>query len=43
MDLPAESVAAASNAWMWVAGNATTVETGEYLLVRSPDYFVPLG
>lgn len=39
MSLPAESVAAASNAWSWVADNATTAETAEYLLVRSPDYF----
>lgn len=39
MSLPAESVAAASNAWFWVSDDATTVETGEYLLVRSPDYF----
>jgi GNAT superfamily N-acetyltransferase len=39
MSLPAESVAAASNAWFWVSDDAVTVETDEYLLVRSPDYF----
>jgi GNAT superfamily N-acetyltransferase len=39
MNRPAESVVAASSAWSWVADNATTVETAEYLLVRSPDYF----
>ena len=38
MSLPAESVVAASNAWTWVADNATTVETAEYLLIRSADY-----
>jgi GNAT superfamily N-acetyltransferase len=39
MSLPAESVAAACNAWFWVSDDAVTVETDEYLLVRSPDYF----
>jgi len=39
MSLPAESVAAAINAWFWVSDDAVTVETDEYLLVRSPDYF----
>jgi GNAT superfamily N-acetyltransferase len=39
MSLSAESVAAASNAWSWISDDATTVETDEYLLVRSPDYF----
>jgi hypothetical protein len=39
MSLSAESVAAASNAWSWISDDATTVETDDYLLVRSPDYF----
>lgn len=34
------SVVAASNAWVWVPDEATTVETPDYLLVRFPDYFV---
>jgi GNAT superfamily N-acetyltransferase len=35
----AERVARASRAWVWVPETATRVETGEYLLVRFPDYF----
>ena len=37
--MSAESVAAASAAWVWVPDNATVVETDEYTLVRMPDYF----
>jgi len=39
MSLSAESVVAASNEWLWIPDEATTAETGEYLLVRRPDYF----
>lgn len=39
MSLPAAAVIAASNAWTWIPDDATTVETDEYVLVRSPDYF----
>ena len=39
MTVPAESVAAASRAWVWVPPNATTVETPEYLLARFPEWF----
>ena len=39
MSLSAESVVAASNEWLWIPENATIAETGEYLLVRRPDYF----
>jgi GNAT superfamily N-acetyltransferase len=34
-----EEVAAAADAWIWVPEAATPVETGEYLLVRFPDWF----
>lgn len=34
-----ESVAAASEAWVYVPETATAVETGDYLLVRFPDWF----
>ncbi|WP_193608438.1 GNAT family N-acetyltransferase [Nocardioides lijunqiniae] len=34
-----EQVAAAADAWVWVHEAATPVETEEYLLVRSPDWF----
>jgi GNAT superfamily N-acetyltransferase len=39
MRIPAETVAAASKAWVWVPETATTVETPEYLLVRFPAWF----
>lgn len=39
MTLTAESVAAASNAWVWIPDNATVVETDEYTIARLPDYF----
>ncbi len=37
--MTAESVAAASAAWVWVPDNATVVQTDEYTIVRMPDYF----
>jgi GNAT superfamily N-acetyltransferase len=41
--IPADVVAAACKAWVWVPENATTVETDEYLLVRMPEWFsIPL-
>jgi GNAT superfamily N-acetyltransferase len=39
MTLTAESVAAASNAWVWVPDDATVVEDEQYRLARLPDYF----
>jgi hypothetical protein len=39
MTITAESVAAASAAWVWVPDNATIVETDEYTIFRMPDYF----
>src|SRR3984957_12212426 len=39
MTMTAESVAAASAAWVWVPDNATIVETDEYTILRMPDYF----
>jgi hypothetical protein len=39
MPLTAESVAAASNAWVWIPDNATVVEDAQYRLARLPDYF----
>jgi hypothetical protein len=39
MPLTPESVAAASNAWVWVPDNATVVEDEQYSIVRLPDYF----
>jgi hypothetical protein len=39
MTMTAESVAAASAAWVWVPDNATVVETDEYTILRMPDYF----
>ena len=39
MTMTAESVAAASAAWVWVPDNAAVVETDEYTIVRMPDYF----
>jgi hypothetical protein len=39
MSLSADTVVAASNAWIWIPDNATTVATPEHLLVRFPDYF----
>ena len=39
MSLSADKVVAASNAWTWIPDNAITTATGEYLLVRFPDYF----
>jgi len=39
MTLTAESVAAASAAWVWVPDNATVVEDDEYTILRMPDYF----
>ena len=39
MPLTAESVAAASNAWVWIPDNATVVEDAQYKLARLPDYF----
>lgn len=37
--IPADAVAAASRAWVWVPPNATSVETEEYLLLRMPEWF----
>ena len=37
--MTAESVAAASAAWVWVPDNAAVTETDEYTIVRLPDYF----
>ena len=43
MTVPADAVAAASRAWIWIPPNATKVETEEYLLLRMPDWFgIPL-
>jgi hypothetical protein len=39
MPLTAESVAAASNAWVWIPDNATVLEDAQYKLARLPDYF----
>ena len=39
MTLTAESVAAASNAWVWIPDNATVVEDEQYRIARLPDYF----
>ena len=39
MTVPADTVAAASRAWVWVPPNATKVETDEYLLLRMPEWF----
>jgi hypothetical protein len=39
MTMTAESVAAASAAWVWLPDNATVVETDEYTIVAMPDYF----
>jgi hypothetical protein len=39
MAMTAESVAAASAAWVWVPDNATVVETDEYAIARMPDYY----
>ncbi len=39
MSIAAETVAAASRAWVWVPPNATKVETEEYLLLRMPAWF----
>jgi GNAT superfamily N-acetyltransferase len=39
MTLTAESVAAASNAWVWVPDNATVVGDEQCKLARLPDYF----
>ncbi len=39
MTMTAESVAAASNAWVWVPDNATVVEDEQYKIARLPDYF----
>jgi hypothetical protein len=39
MRIPADTVAAASRAWIWVPPNARTVETEEYLLLRMPEWF----
>ena len=36
----AEAVLAASNEWSWVPEGAPHVETGEYLVVAFPDYFL---
>jgi hypothetical protein len=41
MSLPAESVAAASNAWFWVSDDAVTVETSGPILRRAG--FLPYG
>jgi GNAT superfamily N-acetyltransferase len=38
MTLTAESVATASNAWVWIPDNATVAETDEYTIARFPDY-----
>jgi hypothetical protein len=37
--MTAESVAAASAAWVWVPDNATIAQTDEYTIFRMPDYF----
>ncbi len=43
MTIPAEVVAAACRAWIWIPPNATQVETDEYLLLRMPAWFsIPL-
>jgi len=39
MTMTAESVAAASAAWVWVPDNATIVETDLYTIFLMPDYF----
>jgi GNAT superfamily N-acetyltransferase len=39
MSLPADTVVAASNDWIWIPEYATTAETDEYTLIRFPDYF----
>ena len=39
MTLTPESVAAASNAWVWVPDNATVIEDKQYKFARLPDYF----
>ncbi len=39
MALTAESVAAASDAWVWVPDNATVVEDEQCKIARLPDYF----
>jgi GNAT superfamily N-acetyltransferase len=39
MALTAESVAAASNAWVWLPENSTVVEDAQYRIARLPDYF----
>ena len=39
MSMTAESVAAASAAWVWVPDNATIAQTDEYTIFRMPDYF----
>ena len=39
MTLTAESVVAASNAWVWIPDNATVVEDEQYKIARLPDYF----
>ena len=39
MTMTAESVTAASAAWVWVPDDATVVETDEYTILRMPDYF----
>ena len=39
MTIPADTVAAACRAWVWVPPSATKVETDEYLLLRMPEWF----
>lgn len=39
MALTVESVAAASNAWVWIPDNATVVEEAQFRIARLPDYF----
>jgi GNAT superfamily N-acetyltransferase len=39
MALTVESVAAASNAWVWVYEGATVIEDAQYRIARLPDYF----
>jgi hypothetical protein len=39
MPLTAESVAAASKAWVRIPDNATVVEDEQYKLAQLPDYF----
>jgi len=39
MTLTAESVAAASNAWVWLPDDASVIEEEHYKLARLPDYF----